>query len=568
MQRFIGLFVTLLIAISILIVAFIVAENFLIQIVIGLAVLVIFVYLVISLVDQTESSPAKRPEIGVSDEVDVQKQVRRRSETSTAGQVEYDGLPSSELPVDMGHGTEEEQEPAPDFEPQESVDDLIDYYGRSRVDDFVTEEEKSDVPDWVLDATDTDDDQIQDWFPTTSAEDREEVEEKPAEEPEPIVDAGATGEHVLLEENAPTTADLEAGEDFERGKKKEAAKDGEDLAPEVDGTSGPSDWYADADDFDEVNLPPEPSVLGSTVSPPPPPQQPSVSLPTTTPSRSQTDAIPDPSMEGTSTEGQKVHFTAFYPKEMKPDDWQPLHAYVYKKFVEDKVLNDARQKLGEKMAAFRQTDSPAQQDIAEGAMIVATPRLDGFQFNPPMVAIGFYKDWHRLDFELRATDAPLYQSSNGQLVFTVESIIVAEIPLSIYVSDEAFSGDRQHVTQKIYDAVFASYSHRDTGIVERVERAVRALGLDYLRDVTSLKSGQHWSDELLQLIERADIFQLFWSPNAADSDYVRQEYEHALKLARDTNTFIRPVYWQLPMVDPPAALQHLHFAYQPDLAEE
>lgn len=561
MQRYTGLFVVLLIAIGMVVVAFIVAENFLIQIFIGLAVLVIFGYLVMSLADQTESSPATRIEryAPEDNDLDMQKRARSRSETSApskpARQVEYDGLPASELPGDTGHGAEGEQE---------SVDDLIDYYGRSRVDDFVTEEEKSDVPDWVLDATDTDDDQIRDWFPTTGSADRKEAEDEPAEKPEPIVDASATGEHAVLGENAPTTADLEAGEDFEREKKKEEAKEREDLAPEDDGVSSPSDWYADADDFDEVDLPPEPSIPGSSVSPPQPP----ISMPTTTPSRPQTDAIPDPSMEGRSIEAQKVHFTAFYPKEMKPNEWQPLHAYVYKQFVEDKVLSDARQEFGERMAAFRQAGSPAQQEIAEGAMIVATPRLDGFQFNPPMVAIGFYKNWHRLEFELRAADVPLYQASNGQLVFTVEGIIVAEIPLSIYVSDEAFSGERQHATQKIYDAVFASYSHRDTGIVERVERAVRALGLDYLRDVSSLKSGQHWSDELLQLIERADIFQLFWSPNAAASDYVRQEYEHALKLARDTNTFIRPVYWQIPMVDPPAALRHLHFAYQPDLAEE
>ena len=555
MQRYTGLFVAIFIAMGILVVALVVAENFFIQIFIGLAVLVILGYLVISLADQTESSPVKPDETEVVDQINTQKQVRQHAQTSppsrSAGHIEYDGLPASELRGDIGSSIEEEQEPAPDFEQQESVDDLIDYYGRSRVDDFVTEAEKSDVPDWVLDATYTDEVPIRDWFPTTNVDSREEVEA--AEDPEPVVDDSATGEHVVLEENTPTTAGLEVGEDLEREKKKEEAKEPDVLAPEDDGASTSSDWYADADDFAEVDLPPEPSVLGSSVSPPPP--QPAVSMPATTPTGPQTDT-------------DKVHFTAFYLKEMKPNEWQPLHAYVYKKFVEDKVLSDARQELGDKMASFRQADSPVQQKISEGAMIVATPRLNGFQFNPPMVAIGFYKDWHRLDFELRATDAPLYQASNGQLVFTVEGVIVAEIPLSIYVSDATFSGETQHVTQKIYEAVFASYSHRDTGIVERVERAVRTLGLDYLRDVSSLKSGQHWSDELLQLIERADIFQLFWSPNAAESDYVRQEYEHALKLARDTNTFIRPVYWQLPMFDPPTALQHLHFAYQPDLAEE
>ncbi len=35
-----------------------------------------------------------------------------------------------------------------------------------------------------------------------------------------------------------------------------------------------------------------------------------------------------------------------------------------------------------------------------------------------------------------------------------------------------------------------SYSHADTAIVEAVEKASQALGMDYLRDVMTLKSGQ------------------------------------------------------------------------------
>ena len=117
----------------------------------------------------------------------------------------------------------------------------------------------------------------------------------------------------------------------------------------------------------------------------------------------------------------------------------------------------------------------------------------------------------------------------------------------------------------MYGAIFCSYSHRDTVIVERVERAYKALGLDYLRDVTTLKSGTHWSDELLELIDRADVFQLFWSSAAADSKYVRQEWEHALKHEAAKPNFIRPVWWQTPLPSVPPELGHIHFAYQPEL---
>ena len=66
------------------------------------------------------------------------------------------------------------------------------------------------------------------------------------------------------------------------------------------------------------------------------------------------------------------------------------------------------------------------------------------------------------------------------------------------------------------------------------------------------------------MIDRADIFQLFWSNTAAASKYVRQEWEHALNLQRQQG-FIRPVYWQQPMPPPPPELGAIHFAYEPEL---
>jgi hypothetical protein len=251
-------------------------------------------------------------------------------------------------------------------------------------------------------------------------------------------------------------------------------------------------------------------------------------------------------------------------------DWQPLHAYIFRQSFHHLVDADAQKQLGEQISAFRRTEETASQSIEEGTAITATPMLPGFQFNPPNITIGFYKEWHRLDFELRAKDAPMNQAANGQLTFTAEGVIVADIPLSIFVGEAVQTGEPVAATQKIYEAIFASYSHKDTAIVERVERVCQSLGLDYLRDVTALKSGQHWSEELLEMIERADIFQLFWSENAAMSDYVRREWQHALKTKPDKVDlgFIRPVYWRQPMPKPPEELKTLHFAYQPDLADD
>jgi hypothetical protein len=262
-----------------------------------------------------------------------------------------------------------------------------------------------------------------------------------------------------------------------------------------------------------------------------------------------------------------VHFSAYYPREVKPKDWQPLKAYLFRRFMADKVAEDAQAQLGERLPGFRKVMSGAAQPVAEGALVTATPELPGFQVNPPSMTVGFYKDMHRFDFELRATDAaPLHQATNGTVTFTVEGVVVGDVPLSVFVGETAESSPAMTSAEtRLYQAIFCSYSHDDTTIVERVERAYKALGLDYLRDVMTLKAGQDWSAELLNLIEQADIFQLFWSRTAAASPHVRYEWEHALKIAARREKFIRPVYWEQPMPDVPPELGHIHFAYQPDL---
>ncbi|MEP7290804.1 MAG: HEAT repeat domain-containing protein [Chloroflexota bacterium] len=261
-----------------------------------------------------------------------------------------------------------------------------------------------------------------------------------------------------------------------------------------------------------------------------------------------------------------VQFSAYAPREVMPNVWQPLHAYVYKLAAADAIAADAAEQLGEQRAGYREVARPAQTGIAEGALISAKPELPGFQFNPPSAQIAFYEDWQRFDFKLRAVSAPLDQAANGRITFTVEGVIVADVPLAIYVGASPVpAAPAPPVTRSIYQSIFCSYSHKDTQIIERVEKVYKLLGMNFLRDVVSLKSGQDWDSQLLTLIDQADIFQLFWSSAAAQSPAVRKEWLHALEIQRKQAGFIRPVFWEQPLPALPPELSPIHFAYEPEL---
>lgn len=288
---------------------------------------------------------------------------------------------------------------------------------------------------------------------------------------------------------------------------------------------------------------------------------------------SQVAAIPPPAPqaqpEGART-ADPIQFSAYYPIEVRPNAWEPLRAYVFREHAAAEVERDARRELGDLLAGIRRASEAARAAIREGALISAEPQLEGFQFNPPAASLAFLEDWQRFDFKLRAQTAQPHAAVNGRITFRVEGVIVADLPLSIYVNPQAgaaHAAGQATTAARPYRAIFCSYSHRDTPIVLRIERVIRLLGDAFLRDATALRSGEDWNAGLLALIDRADLFQLFWSAAAAQSRFVRQEWEHALaRMNRERiPAFIRPVYWQEPMPPPPSELAHIHFAYDPTL---
>lgn len=308
---------------------------------------------------------------------------------------------------------------------------------------------------------------------------------------------------------------------------------------------------------------------GKSEAPSPPPAPPA-SIPPSPPQRRPSESAPPPATTPEPTQDEPIEFSSYALKEVTPQTWVPMRAYVYK-------VSAARQVAADASAEFRDFDirdirtvtEGVSQAIREGSLITATPELEGFQFNPPSVSQYFFEDWHRFDFKMRAHTASVNQSVNGVITFTVEGVIIADLPLSVFVAQASSSAaltpkpssTPAPMTAQPYQAIFCSYSHRDTTIVERVERVYKALGMTYLRDAVTLRSGENWNNRLLEMINEADIFQLFWSISASKSKYVQQEWEYALERMKNEKipSFIRPVYWEDPMPSPPEALGHLHF---------
>jgi TIR domain/Peptidase family C25 len=263
----------------------------------------------------------------------------------------------------------------------------------------------------------------------------------------------------------------------------------------------------------------------------------------------------------------EVHISAWHPRALPVGETAQLLVYAHLLAARDAVAADAGQRLGEAAEGYREAGASDAAAIAPGTEILVVPQGEGLTFDPPQARITWSGAWQRAAFAMAATAERTGHVIEGSIACYVGPLLIADLRLPVLVPRPGASGEETGKTglalrsARTYQAVFASYCHADTGVVEAMEKACKALGMDYLRDVMTLKSGQSWSDEILGMIERADVFQLFWSIPASQSAYVEQEWRHALGLAGSKGpAFIRPIYWERPLPPVPAPLRSLHFA--------
>ena len=109
-------------------------------------------------------------------------------------------------------------------------------------------------------------------------------------------------------------------------------------------------------------------------------------------------------------------------------------------------------------------------------------------------------------------------------------------------------------------SAFISYASADRAkVVARIQGIQLACpDMDLFFDVESLRRGENWEPRLYREISDRDLFYLFWSHNAAASEWVKKELLYAID--HKTMDFIEPIPLESPEVcAPPESLTGKHF---------
>ncbi|GEP00336.1 hypothetical protein GCM10007887_38860 [Methylobacterium haplocladii] len=205
-------------------------------------------------------------------------------------------------------------------------------------------------------------------------------------------------------------------------------------------------------------------------------------------------------------------------------------------------------------------------DIPSGTRVEFRAEIDHLQILEPDGVIV----WKGLpvvtQFEVTVPKTVTMPQSIGRIRISVSGVPVGAIRFILKISKQ-ISKDNQYAQQEIqiqrYKRAFVSYASKDRAEVLRRVQAFKIAGIEIFQDVLSLAPGDRWNQQLYKEIDKCDVFLLFWSHSAADSEWVSKEIEYALNLKMNTEDrppFIQPIPIEgPPIAPPPKLLEHLHF---------
>ncbi len=195
-----------------------------------------------------------------------------------------------------------------------------------------------------------------------------------------------------------------------------------------------------------------------------------------------------------------------------------------------------------------------------GTKVTVTLSAEPLHVEEPSQPFVWNGKWEILKFDVSAPDS----ITEGRFILRfdvfVEGLKIAKLrpELKIVHSQTAEKEERELEIVTAPDKAFASYASPDRReVLGRIRSLQIFTRIDVFLDCLSIHPGEPWKDRIKDEIADRDIFWLFWSRNALQSEWVDWEWRTAL--AGRTLDYIQPHPLEGPDVAPPptelAALQ-------------
>jgi molecular chaperone DnaK (HSP70) len=257
-------------------------------------------------------------------------------------------------------------------------------------------------------------------------------------------------------------------------------------------------------------------------------------------------------------EADSVHFTVTGPTTLVPGRSYLIDVWAHLEKQRQEVLERARQADGAQ--GVRQRSSGGVR-IERGTRLSFRLKVPGLLVRYPTESVSWEGDAGNATFPVAVpADAPAGPYA-GTVTVRAEELLVARLHFLLVVGTHEAPAEALPVREARLRTAFASYASKDREeVLARVQGMQKVLpDLDVFVDVATLRSGEHWAERLMAEIFRREVFYLFWSRAASQSEWVQKEWRAALE-GKGIDA-IDPVPLAPPdeVPPPPELARHLHF---------
>jgi TIR domain len=133
---------------------------------------------------------------------------------------------------------------------------------------------------------------------------------------------------------------------------------------------------------------------------------------------------------------ENVQFTVFRPRELVPDEWQPLLAFTHlaSERSDLEVKRQAEAVLKHAIAEYRQVVQDAQDAVPRDEVLTLVPKVPGVEFEPAERDFPCRGTVHLEMFLARALPQLSAQTARGKLSVHLGTHAIAELPLTMVVA--------------------------------------------------------------------------------------------------------------------------------------
>jgi hypothetical protein len=275
--------------------------------------------------------------------------------------------------------------------------------------------------------------------------------------------------------------------------------------------------------------------------------------------------VAGPAQSGSSA-GDQVVCTVFAPPAAAPGE--TVFVQVFAHLPEQVEI--AREHATEfDAAAARRGFRSLEAEVERGAKLTFHLVMPGAKVDYPAVQELYWRGVPEgVQFGVRVSSHRDPGCLVGTVTISREGVPLGHVKFKLAIAEAAQPAARDSLAPvgedaRRYRKAFVSYASPDrTEVLKRVQMLGR-LGIDYFQDVLKLEPGQRWEQQLYRHIGDCDLFLLFWSTAARQSEWVNKELRYALELKGDDDhkpPEIQPVVIEGPPPPaPPLELAHLHF---------